>query len=414
MTLEPREFDILLGDVPVGRLSLVNGVSTFVFFEAYRQRYPRPVLGQRFEDDLGGRYVGKGRLPVWFSNLLPEGPLRAQVQAELDGRRKHEITLLAALAEDLPGAIRVAASSEETTVNTESTYLAESPKMGGDALRIRFSLAGVQLKFSVLRRHNGTITLPAKGFGGDWIVKLPDRQFAGVPINEHAMMIWARLAGLNAPEVGLVTAEQLENIDSSLFVRSEPAYIVRRFDRSADGTRIHMEDMAQVFDLYPEDKYERYTYHHIAKVVKFVAGSRGFDELIRRLVFMVASGNADMHHKNWSLLYPDGTFAELAPAYDLVATVVYSGVSDELALKFAKSKRWQDVRLASFEQIADETKTERAHVQAIVEETIEALVRVWSEARAQSSLKIDEWRRVEEHWNRVPLLKGRFPAITDH
>ena len=150
MTLEPREFDILLGNVPVGRLSLVNGVSTFVFFEAYRQRYPRPVLGQRFEDALDGRYVGKGRLPVWFSNLLPEGPLRAQVQAELDGRRKHEITLLAALAEDLPGAIRVAASSEETTVSTESTYLAESPKITADALRIRFSLAGVQLKFSVL------------------------------------------------------------------------------------------------------------------------------------------------------------------------------------------------------------------------------------------------------------------------
>ncbi|HMY20758.1 MAG TPA: type II toxin-antitoxin system HipA family toxin, partial [Polyangium sp.] len=342
--------------------------------------------------------------------LLPEGPLRAQVQAELDGRRKHEITLLAALAEDLPGAIRVAASSEETTVSAESTYLAQSPKPAADTLRIRFSLAGVQLKFSVLRRHNGTVTLPAKGFGGDWIVKLPDRQFAGVPINEHAMMTWASLAGLNVPEVGLVMADKLENIDAALFVRPEPAYIVRRFDRSVNDKRIHMEDMAQVFDLYPENKYDRYTYHHIAKVVKFVAGSKGLDEFLRRLVFMVASGNSDMHLKNWSLLYPDGTHAELAPAYDMVATVVYSGVSDELALKLAKSKRWPDVRPASFELIADETKTERSHVHAIVEETIEALVRVQPEAREQSSLGNDEWQRIEGHWNRVPLLKGRFPA----
>ncbi len=410
MTLDSREFDILLGDVPVGRLSLSNGQCSFVFFEAYRQRYPRPILGQKFEDDLGGRYVGKGRLPIWFANLLPEGPLRAQVQAELDGRRKHEITLLAALAEDLPGAIRVAASSEETTVSAESTYLAESPKPAADTLRIRFSLAGVQLKFSVLRRHNGTVTLPAKGFGGDWIVKLPDRQFAGVPINEHAMMTWASLAGLNVPEVGLVMADKLENIDAALFVRPEPAYIVRRFDRSVNDKRIHMEDMAQVFDLYPENKYDRYTYHHIAKVVKFVAGSKGLDEFLRRLVFMVASGNSDMHLKNWSLLYPDGTHAELAPAYDMVATVVYSGVSDELALKLAKSKRWPDVRPASFELIADETKTERSHVHAIVEETIEALVRVQPEAREQSSLGNDEWQRIEGHWNRVPLLKGRFPA----
>lgn len=412
MTFEGREFDILLGDVPVGRLSLMNGVSSFVFFEAYRQRYPRPILGQKFEDDLGGRYVGKGRLPVWFSNLLPEGPLRAQVQAELDGRRKHELTLLAALAEDLPGAVRVTASTDESTVDAESTYLAESPKAVADALRIRFSLAGVQLKFSVLRRHNGTLTLPAKGFGGDWIVKLPDRQFAGVPSNEHAMMTWARLAGLNVPDVGLVMAHELENIDPSLFIRPEPAYVVRRFDRRADGTRIHMEDMAQVFDLYPENKYDRYTYSHIAKVVKFVAGSEGFDEYLRRLIFMVASGNSDMHHKNWSLLYPDGIHAELAPAYDLVATVVYSGVSDELALKFAKSKRWEDVRIASFELLADETKTDRSHVHTIVEETIADLVRSQPEARAKSSLGIEEWRRIEEHWNRVPLLKDRFPLGT--
>lgn len=412
MTFDAREFDILLGNVPVGRLSLTNGVASFVFFEAYRQRYPRPILGQRFEDDLGGRYLGKGRLPVWFSNLLPEGPLRAQVQAELDGRRKHELTLLAALAEDLPGAIRVTASTDESTVDAESTYLAESPKAVGDALRIRFSLAGVQLKFSVLRRHNGTLTLPAKGFGGDWIVKLPDRQFAGVPTNEYAMMTWASLAGLNVPEVGLVMAHELENIDPALFVRAEPAYIVKRFDRSTNNARIHMEDMAQVFDLYPENKYDRYTYSHIAKVVKFVAGPKGFDEFLRRLVFMVACGNADMHHKNWSLLYPNGTHAELAPAYDLVATVVYSGVSDELALKFAKSKRWEDVRIASFELLADETKTDRSHVYTIVEETIAALVRTQPEARAKSSLGIAEWRRIEEHWNRVPLLKDRFPVRT--
>lgn len=413
MTTESREFDILLGDVPVGRLLFSHGLSTFVFFEAYRKRYPRPILGQKFEDDLGGSYVGKGRLPVWFSNLLPEGPLREQVQTSLDGRRKHEIALLEALSEDLPGAVRVTSSREQAIVDSESTYFAASTETPNrDALRIRFSLAGVQLKFSVLRRHNGTITLPAKGFGGDWIVKLPDRQFPSVPINEHAMMTWASLAGLQVPEVGLATADQLENIDPTLFVREEPAYLVRRFDRCANGSRIHMEDMAQVFDLYPANKYDRYTYHHIAKVVGAVAGSNGLNEFIKRLVFMVASGNADMHHKNWSLLYPDGIHTELAPAYDLVATVAYPGVSDEMALKLAKSKRWEDIRVSSFELLADDTKTDRAHIRAIVEETITALAATALEVRARSSLVPDVWDRIAKHWNRVPLLKGRFPTST--
>jgi serine/threonine-protein kinase HipA len=410
-TDEQRDFDVLLGEIPVGRLSLdTGGLTTFVFFEAYRQRYPRPILGQKFEDDLQGRYIGKGRLPVWFANLLPEGPIRDQVQADLGSKRKHELAILVALAEDLPGAVRVANASEQMTASTEATYTVDPRNTQADTLRIRFSLAGVQLKFSVLRRHNGTVTLPAKGLGGDWIVKLPDRQFPGVPTNEHAMMTWARLAGMNVPEVALVSADELENIDRSLFVRPEPAYLVRRFDRSANGGRIHMEDMAQVFDLYPGDKYSRYHYHHLAKVVKAVAGLNGLDELLRRIVFMVASGNSDMHHKNWSLLYPDGIHAQLAPAYDLVATVVYSEVSDELALKLAQSKRWEDVRLASFDFLADEIKADRSHVKHVVEETIDALVRTRAEAAANSDLIDADWAKIEQHWNRVPLLKGRFSA----
>lgn len=31
--------------------------------------------------------------------------------------------------------------------------------------------------------------------------------------------------------------------------------LVRRFDRSADGARVHMEDFAQIFGRYPSEKY---------------------------------------------------------------------------------------------------------------------------------------------------------------
>src|ERR1700737_3604280 len=31
--------------------------------------------------------------------------------------------------------------------------------------------------------------------------------------------------------------------------------LVRRFDRGADGTRVHVEDVAQLFGRYPSEKY---------------------------------------------------------------------------------------------------------------------------------------------------------------
>jgi serine/threonine-protein kinase HipA len=69
--------DVRLGDIHVGTLSLLaDEVSEFVISEEYRQRYPRPVLGQFFEDDLTRRHNSRMRLPSFFSNLLPEGPLR--------------------------------------------------------------------------------------------------------------------------------------------------------------------------------------------------------------------------------------------------------------------------------------------------------------------------------------------------
>ena len=38
---------------------------------------------------------------------------------------------------------------------------------------VRFSLAGVQLKFSAVMEASGGLTIPAKGIGGSWIVKMP-------------------------------------------------------------------------------------------------------------------------------------------------------------------------------------------------------------------------------------------------
>lgn len=45
------------------------------------------------------------------------------------------------------------------------------------------------------------------------------------------------------------------------------ALAVRRFDRGQDGQRIHMEDFAQVFGLFPDDKYSHRSYANIGAVL---------------------------------------------------------------------------------------------------------------------------------------------------
>ena len=75
---------------------------------------------------------------------------------------------------------------------------------------------------------------------------------------------------------------------------------------------------------------------------------RDIAEYIRRLTFNALIGNADMHLKNWSLRYPDRRNAQLAPAYDFVATVAY--IKDETAaLKFSRTKRFDQF---SYDELA--------------------------------------------------------------
>src|SRR5690606_7027225 len=131
-------------------------------------------------------------------------------------------------------------------------------------------------------------------------------------------------------------------------IRPGSCYAVRRFDRSATG-RIHIEDFAQVFNVYPENKYDRFNYESIANVIAQTCGEQSLREFVRRLVFMVVSGNADMHLKNWSLRYQPG--AALSPAYDFVATVVYPDVKRELALNLSKSKNFEAVDIGHFERM---------------------------------------------------------------
>ena len=76
-------------------------------------------------------------------------------------------------------------------------------------------------------------------------------------------------------------------------------------------------------------------------------------EFIRRLVFNTLIGNADMHLKNWSVIYKDKRTASIAPAYDFVSTIAYIP-DDSAALKVSRSKKFSDFTFDELTHLKDD------------------------------------------------------------
>ncbi|NTV94511.1 MAG: type II toxin-antitoxin system HipA family toxin [Thiobacillus sp.] len=399
--MENVALQVLLDDLAVGRLELDrNEAVEFRLLESYKTRYPRPVLGQIFLDDLDKVHRSQARVPPWFSNLLPEGPLRELIAQQAGVHSSREFFLLAHLGADLPGAVRIVAEGDLLDIGGR---LARSGEPESDEWH--FSLAGVQLKFSARKADRG-LTVPVTGRGGDWIVKLPDARYPKVPENEYATLRWARMSGIEVPEIELVDVRDISGLPDALSGYHERhALAIRRFDRTAEGKRLHMEDFAQILGLYPEEKYRKYNYETLASLVHALAGESGLDAFIRRLVFVVVSGNGDAHHKNWSLLYPDGVQARLSPAYDLVSTVSYK-FEDTLALNLARSKRWQDVDLAAFRRLARKIGVDEASMVTRVQVATDAIMSAWREHGADFGYDRSTRDTLAIHFERIPLLSG--------
>jgi serine/threonine-protein kinase HipA len=261
----------------------------------------------------------------------------------------------------------------------------------------------VQLKFSARRSDRG-LTIPVSGRGGDWIVKLPDPRFRHVPEVEHATMRWAEASGIAVPEMDLVPIADMTGLPPSCGdFAGRIALAIHRFDRPTPDIRVHIEDFAQILGLYPEEKYKKYNYETLAKLIVALGAEGDLVEYIRRLVFVVASGNGDAHHKNWSLIYPDGLNARLSPAYDLVSTIQYHP-HDTLALNLGGSKRWEDVTRETFRRMARKIGVEDSLMDSWIDVARTAILDAWRDNSHDFGFDAQARETVERHLARVPLL----------
>jgi serine/threonine-protein kinase HipA len=381
MTLDPKlnALAVQLHGRQIGILNRLGGErQLFSFEQDYIDDPNRSTLSLSFKGQSGGlvtvtRPVSR-RVPPFFSNLLPEGHLRTYLAEQAGINPEREFFLLAMLGADLPGAVTVTPLTAGGHPVEREKNEEQADNFRDDGV-LRFSLAGVQLKFSAVMEASGGLTIPAHGIGGSWIVKLPSTQFQSVPENEFVMLELARAAGLKVPEVFLVPIGSIHGLPEAAARMEGRALVVKRFDR-IDGARIHMEDFAQVFGLFPGDKYGQRSYANIASVLWAETGQEGTFEFVRRLVFSVLIGNGDMHLKNWSLLYPDGRKPVLSPAYDFVATLPYIP-GDKLALKFGGSQRLDEITVEQVRRFCDTARLPASPLWEIVRDTVERTAAAW-------------------------------------
>lgn len=192
--------------------------------------------------------------------------------------------------------------------------------------RKRISISGVQEKLSFVLEKN-ILRLTKEGEQGTHILKPIPRDLKKVdqvPANEHlTMQIAKQVYGLNTAENAMI-----------FFKNGSPAYITKRFDAKADGTKWGKEDFATLAGKTsdnggPNFKYE-FSYEEAGLLIqKYVSAWRiEIEKYFSLVLFNYLFSNGDAHLKNFSLLESSKGDYLLSPAYDLLNTKLHVDDSD--------------------------------------------------------------------------------------
>ena len=182
--------------------------------------------------------------------------------------------------------------------------------------------------------------------------------------------------------------------------------LVKRFDRGASGERIHIEDFAQVFGVYPSRKYEGAAYHDIAAALNVAVSSTAALEFVRRLALAAITGNGDMHLKNWSLIYTGAGYKpQFAPVYDVLSTIPYIP-ADAMALSLAGERPFKALNVQRWKAFANRARLPEAAVLKAVVDTVGRVNDVsWSlPERSVAPAKVLE--RIDRHVRLMTPILG--------
>ena len=116
----------------------------------------------------------------------------------------------------------------------------------------------------------------------------------------------------------MATAAGIEMEPCRLLQENDRAhFMTRRFDRRADGSKLHVQTLCAIdhldFNLADTNSYSQY----LDVIDRLTLGPDALEQAFRRIVFNVAAGNRDDHTKNVAFRCDEHGHWSLAPAYDV-------------------------------------------------------------------------------------------------
>ncbi|WP_280545745.1 MULTISPECIES: HipA domain-containing protein [unclassified Halomonas] len=250
--------------------------------------------------------------------------------------------------------------------------------------------------------EEGEIKLPVGSTPSSHILKFAVDGRDLVILNELFLNTLARLAGLECP---VTTAGEIEG---------HWYLLVERYDREGIGTpglrRIHQEDFCQAMGYSRIDKYQVPSgprFAHCIATARHACrpSAASILHLIRWQAFNVLVGNTDGHAKNLSLLQDDRGRWRVAPAYDLVGTLVL-GYHPELAFTVGEQANSQQLLPRDWQAFARECRFSYALVRREIRalaQRVEALLASDDLPRTLMEAGMNErgWRRLQQQRHHI-------------
>jgi serine/threonine-protein kinase HipA len=342
--MNDRALEVWCFDEHAGELTDEATGLRFTYAESWHAA-SRPPLSQTLP--LNGSYTSEV-VRAFFGGLLPEGRPREVLARNLGVSAGNDFALLAALGGDTAGAISLLGRGERPgPAGTDVEWLDDEelasvidelprrPMHADEDGEYRLSLAGVQDKLPVVVGEDQRIGLTKGRTPSTHILKTPIPSYEGTIANEALCCTFGRLLGVDT-----VTG-------SPKLIAGREILLVERYDRARGNgvRRLHQEDFCQALGVPSQRKYQSEGGPGLADCFALIrrAAAVPAREALRLLDAVMLNflvGNNDAHGKNYSLLYiPDSPSATLSPAYDVICTVAYRGLSRKMAMSIGGEYR---------------------------------------------------------------------------
>ncbi|MCC7519092.1 MAG: type II toxin-antitoxin system HipA family toxin [Verrucomicrobiae bacterium] len=208
---------------------------------------------------------------------------------------------------------------------------------------------------------------------------------------EYAYHLMARTAGISMSQCHLLEEKGRRH------------FMTRRFDRLADGEKLHMQSLGALmhFDF---NQPGAHAYEQALLAIRHLKlPMQAVEEQFRRMVFNIVARNQDDHVKNIAFLMDKQGGWSLAPAFDVIYSHNPSGDWTATHQMTLNGKR-DEFTMEDFQACAKGAAMKRGRAEAIIEE-VQVAVKRWPEFAEQAKVA-EAWRDSIQKSHRLSFPKS--------